>query len=84
MSHANVLLIAGLVGIIFYVTGPIFFPHVPNIRQPELLPVYSLMMGLGGLLRKQPTGPKPPGAPVPDIPPDMTPKESKDDVQKVD
>lgn len=36
---------------IFYVVAPVVFPDVANLRQPELLPVYTLMMGLGQLLK---------------------------------
>lgn len=57
ISHAKLLLVIGIIGIAFYAAAPILFPHVPNLRQPELLPVYSLMMGLGGLLRKPPSDP---------------------------
>lgn len=38
----------GLGGIIFYAVGPALFPEAA-LRQPELLPVYTLMMGLGEL-----------------------------------
>lgn len=41
----------GLLGIIFYGLSPILFPDVPQLRQPELLPVYTLMLGLGQLLK---------------------------------
>lgn len=51
ISHANILFILGILGLLFYIASPILFPHVANIRQPELLPVYSLMIGLGQLLR---------------------------------
>lgn len=50
-KNHNVLFIIGILGIIFYVVAPVAFPHVPNIRQPELLPVYTLMLGLGQLLK---------------------------------
>lgn len=35
----------------FYVIGPILFVGTAGIRQPELLPVYTLMMGLGQLTK---------------------------------
>lgn len=47
----RLLQITGLLGVLFYAIGPVFFPDVP-IRQPELLPVYTLMMGLGELLKR--------------------------------
>lgn len=53
MSHSTILLILGIVGLIFYAVSPILFPDAANIRQPELLPVYTLMIGVGGLLHKK-------------------------------
>lgn len=49
-QHPRILFWFGLAGITFYMLGPIFFPDAP-IRQPELLPVFTLMLGLGQLLR---------------------------------
>lgn len=37
-------------GIVFYVVQPILFPEVPS--HPELLPIYTLMMGLGRAVKK--------------------------------
>lgn len=51
IQNHNILFWLGVVGIVFYVISPIVFPHVENIRQPELLPVYTLMLGLGQLLK---------------------------------
>lgn len=51
VTHHALLFWVGLAGIVFYVVAPIVFPDVPNLRQPELLPVYTLMLGLGQLLK---------------------------------
>lgn len=53
--HPKVLFWLGVAGLIFYAVGPILFPDA-DIRQPELLPVYTLMMGLGQLLKKDNDG----------------------------
>lgn len=49
--NSQILFWLGIFGIVFYVVSPILFPGVPNIRQPELLPVYTLCVGLGQLLK---------------------------------
>lgn len=49
-NHA-ILFWLGVIGIVFYVVSPVLFPDVPNLRQPELLPVYTLMVGLGQLIK---------------------------------
>lgn len=51
VKNHTILFWVGILGVLFYVLAPIFFPDVPNLRQPELLPVYTLMMGLGQLLK---------------------------------
>lgn len=51
IKHASILFWIGIAGIVFYVASPVLFPDVPNMRQPELLPVYTLMLGLGQLLK---------------------------------
>lgn len=51
LLNSQILFWLGLMGILFYVLAPVVFPTVPNLRQPELLPVYTLMMGLGQLLK---------------------------------
>lgn len=50
MNRHDLIFAVGLLGIVFYVLSPILFPS-DNLRQPELLPVYSLMMGLGQILK---------------------------------
>lgn len=47
----RLLQVLGILGVVFYAVGPIVFPDSP-LRQPELLPVYTLMMGLGELLKR--------------------------------
>ncbi len=54
----KLLTFLGILGVVFYAVGPIFFPEV-DLRRPELLPVYTLMMGVGQLL-KQPAVRLPP------------------------
>lgn len=44
------LQVLGVIGVLFYALGPVLFPDAP-LRQPELLPVYTLMMGLGELIK---------------------------------
>jgi hypothetical protein len=62
--HSTILMVVGLLGLLFYALAPVAFPHAPNLRQPELLPVYSLMIGLGGLLRKSSIGDPPIDPPI--------------------
>lgn len=38
-------------GLVLYAVGPIFLADVDNLRQPELLPVYAAMLGIGQLLK---------------------------------
>lgn len=51
LKQYQVLFWIGIIGIVFYVLSPILFPKIPGLRQPELLPVYTLMLGLGQLLK---------------------------------
>lgn len=48
--NSRIIFWLGIVGLIFYVVAPILFPDAP-VRQPELLPVYSAMIGIGHLLK---------------------------------
>lgn len=50
-QHHAVLFWIGLVGIVFYAVAPILFPELSALRQPELLPIYIAMLGLGKALR---------------------------------
>lgn len=50
-SPSKILFIVAIGGLLFYALGPILFPETPNLRQPELLPVYTLMLGLGQLAK---------------------------------
>lgn len=51
VKHYQLLFWLAIIGIVFYVLGPILFPNAENLRQPELLPVYTLMLGLGQLFK---------------------------------
>lgn len=50
-TYSQVLSFVGILGVVFYMLSPIFFPEIASLRQPELLPVFTLMMGLGQLLK---------------------------------
>lgn len=50
--YPRLIFMMGLLGLVFYAVSPIIFPNNDDIRQPELLPVYTLMMGLGELMYK--------------------------------
>lgn len=43
--HAAILFWMGLTGFVFYLAAPIVFPDIPS--QPEVLPVLTVMMGIG-------------------------------------
>lgn len=49
--HKDILFWLAVAGLILYAVGPIFFPTVKGIRQPELLPIYAAMFGVGQLLK---------------------------------
>ena len=40
-----------ILGIILYALSPLLFPDAPGLRQPELLPVYMTMLGLGQIAK---------------------------------
>lgn len=45
------LYLVAILGIIFYAIAPVAFPDAAGLRQPELLPVYCAMLGLGQVLK---------------------------------
>lgn len=47
--QAAILFWLGVIGTIFYIVRPILFPDVAN--EPEMLPVLTMMMGLGRAIR---------------------------------
>lgn len=51
LKHHSVAFWLGVLGMIFYAITPAILPHDPEMRQPELLPVYTLMMGFGMTLK---------------------------------
>lgn len=51
LKHHTVAFWLGILGLVFYATTPAILPHNPEMRQPELLPVYTLMMGFGMTLK---------------------------------
>lgn len=51
LKHHTVVFWLGILGLMFYALTPALLPHNPEMRQPELLPVYTLMMGFGMTLK---------------------------------
>jgi hypothetical protein len=47
----RLLFFIAILGIVFYAVSPVLFPDAEGLRQPELLPVYSAMIGLGYILK---------------------------------
>lgn len=50
--HDRIIFWLGVSGFVLYAVAPIALPHA-LLRQPELLPVYTTMMGLGSLRRRK-------------------------------
>lgn len=49
-SH-HILFTLAVVGFIFYALSPLLFPDATGLRQPELLPVYLTLCGLGQIAK---------------------------------
>lgn len=49
--HHSIMFWLGVLGLTFYAVSPAVLPDTDHLRQPELIPAYTSMMGLGIHLR---------------------------------
>lgn len=47
----HILFTIAIIGVVFYALSPLLFPDNHGLRQPELLPLYTAMLGLGQIVK---------------------------------